>query len=104
MKPVTVEKLQASSSGATRAFVTFVANGIRVIDARIVDGSKGTFLAMPQKTWKDREEKTRYVNIIEFEDAGLKAEVERQVLAAWKQHMRTSGEWSEGAEGARGNI
>jgi DNA-binding cell septation regulator SpoVG len=71
---VTVEKLQPNPKpGSTRAFVTFTAHGIRVIDARIVEGSKGTFLAMPQKSWETQRGETKYSNIVEITDEDLKA-------------------------------
>ena len=75
MKSVVVESIKPSQkSGATRAFVTFTISGLRVVDARIVEGSKGTFLAMPQKSWADRQGQTRYSSIVEVVDddfAGL---------------------------------
>jgi DNA-binding cell septation regulator SpoVG len=88
MTTVTVEKIQPNpKSGATRAFVTFTANGIRVVDARIVEGSKGMFLALPQKSWETHQGEKKYSNIIEITDEDLKAEIERQVVAAWRRQQ-----------------
>ena len=86
MKAVAIEKIQTNQkSGATRAFVTFVVRGLRVVNARIVEGSKGAFLALPQKSWEDREGQTRYVNIVEIADEDLKNEIQNEVLKAWRQ-------------------
>ena len=86
MTTVIVEKIQPNSkSGATRAFVTFVVNGVRIVDARVVEGSRGTFLALPQRSWEDREGKTHYSNLIEVSDEDVKAEIERQVLEGWRR-------------------
>jgi DNA-binding cell septation regulator SpoVG len=85
MRTVSVESIKPSQkSGATRAFVTFTISGLRVGDARIV-GSKGTFLAMPQKSWADRQGQTRYSSIVEVVDDDLKNEIQEQVLQQWRR-------------------
>jgi DNA-binding cell septation regulator SpoVG len=86
VKTVVVESIKPSPrSGATRAFVTFTISGLRVVDARIVEGSKGTFLAMPQKSWADRQGQTRYSSIVEVVDDDLKSQIQEQVLEQWRR-------------------
>src|SRR5262245_42859058 len=82
MTTVTVEKIRTNPKpGSTRAFVTFKAHGIRICDARIVDGSKGTLLALPQKSWETNQGETRYSPIIEIEDTALG---QRSRARCWK--------------------
>jgi DNA-binding cell septation regulator SpoVG len=86
MRTVAIEAIKPTNRpGATQAFVTFTANGIRVIDARIVNGSKGAFVALPQKSWEDREGKTRYTNLVEITDEALREEIQRQILEQWRK-------------------
>jgi len=86
MKSVTIESIKPSNrQGATQAFVTFTANWVRVIDARIVHGSKGAFVALPQKSWEDREGKTRYGNLVEITDDELRDEIQRRILEQWRK-------------------
>jgi len=81
-----VESIKPSNRpGATQAFVTFTANGIRVIDARIVNASKGAFVALPQKSWEDREGKTRYTNLVEITDDALRDAIQQEILERWRK-------------------
>jgi DNA-binding cell septation regulator SpoVG len=86
MSSLVIEKFQPNNGkGATRAFVTFTARGVRIVDARIVEGPKGTFLAMPQKSLEDREGRTRYINLVEIADEDLKTEIQEKVIEAWRR-------------------
>jgi DNA-binding cell septation regulator SpoVG len=82
---VTIETIKPTQKpGAVKAFVTFVVRGIRMSDARIVDGSKGQFVAYPQRAWESRDG-TKYSNIVEITDPDLREAIERQILAAWRR-------------------
>jgi DNA-binding cell septation regulator SpoVG len=86
MMTVVVEKITPSQkTGKTRAFVTFAVGGVRIVDARIVEGAKGLFLGLPQRSWEDREGQTRYSNVVEISDEDLKTEIQNQVLVAWRR-------------------
>lgn len=85
LEHVQIEKLTPSNKpGAIQAYVTLVARGIRISDARVVEGSKGTFVAYPQRSWEGREG-TKYSNVVEITDADLKDAIEKQVLDAWRR-------------------
>jgi DNA-binding cell septation regulator SpoVG len=83
---ITVETIRPSNrSGSLQAFVNIVVNGIKISDARIVDGAKGLFVAMPQRSWQNGQGETKYSNIVEIVDKDLAEAIQRQVIDAWRK-------------------
>lgn len=66
-----------------KAFVNVTVNGIEVKGVTVKEGAKGIFVAMPQTSYKDKDGKTKYSNIVYITDESLRGEVEDAILEAF---------------------
>jgi DNA-binding cell septation regulator SpoVG len=81
---VTIAEIKHVNKGSLRAFVKLFVNGVVINDARIVAAEgKDPFLAMPQRSWEDREGNTKYSNIVEL-DKDIRDAVQAKAIQAWR--------------------
>lgn len=66
-----------------KAFVNVTVNGIEIKGVTVKEGSKGFFVAMPQNSYKDKDGKTQYSNIVYITDESLRGEVEEAIFEAF---------------------
>lgn len=80
---IQVIDIKKVSVGNVRAFVNLKINDILIHDFRIVQQeNQKPWVSVPQVSWKDREGKTHYKNLIELPKE-VKEEVNRAILAHW---------------------
>lgn len=82
-RPLSKEKTEKSR---TLAFATVeFTNGLIVRDVRVVEGSKGNFVSMPNKTVPKREgkEDSGFLDLVFFKTAEQKFGVSNEILDCW---------------------
>lgn len=96
-KVTKVVKIRHVNKGSLKAFVTVeMEKCFEVRDLRVMEGSKGRFLAMPAREAEGKDGKKFYVNLFHplLDDGGpgseLKAHMEEVVLEAWQKSAKES--------------
>lgn len=74
---------KVESAGITKAFVMANVNGIEIRDIAVKEGSKGLFVAMPQRSYQ-KDGKTMWSNITYITDADERTAFEEIVLDAYR--------------------
>ena len=73
-------------NGATKAFATVsIANTFMVHNVRVVEGSKGLFVSMPNQQYTDRNGNQKYSDICHATTAEMKQRIDLMVLNAYNQ-------------------
>lgn len=81
LSDVEVQRINLYNSGSMRAFVDVVVRGVLIKGAKIMDGSKGLWVAMPSKQQKN--DPTKWEDIVAIKDKALQEDVQEIVLAAY---------------------
>ena len=79
--------------GTLQAFCSLVIDGrIAIHDVKIIqDEGKAAWVALPSRSYEDREGNTKYAPQIELVDKDLQDEVRAAVLTAWAARQQTAG-------------
>jgi DNA-binding cell septation regulator SpoVG len=80
-----VEIRSVETGGNVRAYVSVRLGGVTIHGCKIVaQPGRTPWLAMPDKSWKDKEGRTKYAPVVELSSA-LKLRVQEAVLEAWER-------------------
>ena len=76
--------LLVDCSETTKAYVDITYHDLTVRNCKVVKGSRGFFVSLPQDPG---EKDARYYNIVNAESPDLKAEIKNVVLSAYKEEL-----------------
>jgi len=79
--------LKRENGSRTRAFADVVVGGIKIRGMRVVKGSRGLFVGMPQEV----DSSGKYRNVVYFVDKDLRKEVEKAVLSEYESRTKKRG-------------
>lgn len=87
------------NGGSIKAIASVTLDGKYVLkNLRVVDGSKGLFVACPQESYLDKDGNKKYSNIFFPLTNAAKADLQDAVLAAYDQHLDHQHEDSQNAQ------
>lgn len=73
-----------NGSGTLKAYATVtIANCFMIHDVKIIEGSKGPFVSMPNRSYTDKEGQTKYTDICHPITADIKKRLDAAVLNAY---------------------
>ena len=79
--------LKGDNGSRTRAFVDVVVGGIKIRGMRVVRGSRGLFVGMPQEV----DSSGKHHDVVYFVDKDLRKEVEKAVLSEYESRTKKRG-------------
>ena len=78
-----IDKIQNRNS--IKAFATVIIDDcFEIKGVRLIEGNKGSFVSLPQRSFETKEGKTAYADIVTCTDAGAKEAIEKSVMAAYE--------------------
>lgn len=84
-------------NGSTRAYASInVAGAVAIHGLRVMDSSKGLFVSMPSRSYKDQSGKTQYSDIAHAVTKDVHNAINEKVLDAYEQALRESESESDG--------
>lgn len=80
---MTISNWRPSTNGGKRkgTFSVTMPSGITLIDCSLVEGEKGLFIGMPQKSYQ-KDGQTKYVAVVKIEDRAISEKFNVQVIQA----------------------
>ena len=85
-----IDKL-TESDGNVRAYASInVAGAVAIHGLRVMDSSKGLFVSMPSRSYKDQNGKTQYSDIAHAVTKEVREAINKQVLDAYNQALEES--------------
>ena len=84
-------------NGSTRAYASInVAGAVAIHGLRWMDSSKGLFVSMPSRSYKDQNGKTQYSDIAHAVTKDVHNAINEKVLDAYEQALQESESESDG--------
>ena len=87
---VTIDKMTNDKNSKTKAYASADINGFVVHGIRVVDGEKGLFAAMPQRSYEDKDGKKQYAAVVQPTSKESASELNSAVIGAYEQELNES--------------
>lgn len=85
---VTIDKMVDDENSKTKAYASAEINGFVVHGIRVVDGEKGLFAAMPQRSYEDKDGNKKYAAVVQPTSKESASNLNSAVVSAYEQEFK----------------